>query len=192
LAAPQPYRRGVDRLLSKRPESLALERRIAVTNLPAAEEHLQPVVGGAREDHAAQDLAPLGCGERRANRRAAQKAVAGRDEFLDGSRESLLAGYPRRGLLHIVWNLPAKPRPEFGSQPLADGLDRGLVGGRGSFGRGERLASHGHRERETLGHERREPFRETGHGGGGDVGHAERVATEETPGQATDETQEKH
>ena len=83
VAAPQPDAGGVDRLLPERPEALALERRVAVAHLAAGEERLQAVVGGARQHHAAQDLAALVGGERGPDRGAAQEAVAGVDEFLD-------------------------------------------------------------------------------------------------------------
>ena len=94
LAAPQPDARGVDRLLPERSESLALERRVAVADLAAGEERLQPVVGGARQDHAAQDLAPLVGVERGPDRRAAQEAVAGVANLLDRLRNALAGGTP--------------------------------------------------------------------------------------------------
>ncbi len=59
VAAAQPDAGRVDRFLPERSESLALERRVAVADLAAGEERLQPVVGRARQDHAAQDLAAL-------------------------------------------------------------------------------------------------------------------------------------
>ena len=55
----------VDRLLPERAESLSLERHAAVAHLAAREERLQPVVGRARQDHAAQDLDALLRGQRR-------------------------------------------------------------------------------------------------------------------------------
>ena len=60
LAAAQADAGGVDRLLPERAEPLPLERRVAVAHFAAGEERLQPVVGRAGQQHAAQDLAPLG------------------------------------------------------------------------------------------------------------------------------------
>ena len=58
-AAAQAKRRGADRLLTERAESLALKRRVLVPDLAAREERLQPIVGGARQEHAAQQRAAL-------------------------------------------------------------------------------------------------------------------------------------
>jgi hypothetical protein len=63
LAAAQAGGRRIDRFLSERAESLALERRALVAHLAAGEELLQAVVDRPREDHAAQDCAPLVHGE---------------------------------------------------------------------------------------------------------------------------------
>ena len=81
VAAAQPDGGGVDRFLTERPESLALERHALIRDLAAREELLQAVVDGARQHHAAQDLAPFvrrsatrrsprGRGSRRRRRRA--------------------------------------------------------------------------------------------------------------------------
>ena len=75
-AAAEPDRRGVDRLLSERSESLALERDVAVANVAAREERFQLVVDGPREDHPAQDLDALVTGQRPLDGGAPQKAVA--------------------------------------------------------------------------------------------------------------------
>ena len=88
--------RGVDRLLAERAESLALKRRVAEPHFPAREERLQAIVGGAREEHAAQDLAALVGGQRRLDRRPPQEAVAGVTNLLDCLREAL-AGDDARG-----------------------------------------------------------------------------------------------
>ena len=96
LATPQPDPRGVDRLLSQRAESLALKGRFTEPHLPAHEERLQAVVGGAREEHAAQDLAPLVGRQRRLDRRPPQEAVTGVADLLDCLRKAL-AGDDARG-----------------------------------------------------------------------------------------------
>ena len=80
-APAQPDGRRVDCLLPERPESLALKRRAAVVHLAAREELLEPVVHGAGEHHAAQDLAPLVGGQRGRNRLACEEAVAGIEKF---------------------------------------------------------------------------------------------------------------
>jgi hypothetical protein len=75
-AASEPDAGGVDRLLTERAKSLALECGPRVADVAAGEEALEPVVGGARQDHPAQDFQPLGSGQRRDDRRAPHEAVA--------------------------------------------------------------------------------------------------------------------
>ena len=82
----------VDRFLPERSESLALERRRAVAHFGSGEERLQPRVGGAREQHAAQDLEPLVVREARGDRFAREEAVA----RLDGMRRRLRRSARRR------------------------------------------------------------------------------------------------
>ena len=75
-AATQPDCAGINRLLAERAEALALEGPLAPADFPAHEQLLQAVVHGASQDHAAQDLAALVGGERRADRLAREKPVA--------------------------------------------------------------------------------------------------------------------
>ena len=89
FATPQPDSRGVDRLLSQRAESLALKGRVPEPHFPAREERFQAIVGGTREEHAAQDLAPLTCVQRRLDRRPPQEAVTGVADLLDCLRKAL-------------------------------------------------------------------------------------------------------
>jgi hypothetical protein len=49
--------------VTERSKSFALECAFAVTDLSPREKYLQPVIGGARQQHAAKDLAPLGSGQ---------------------------------------------------------------------------------------------------------------------------------
>lgn len=101
-AGPQGNRTGVDGFLSQRAEALPLERALAPTYFPAHEQLLQAIVHGAREHHAAQDLATLVGGQRRANRFAGKKAVAGLDDFGARLLESRDGGGPRRRLVDPV------------------------------------------------------------------------------------------
>jgi len=82
-AAAQANRRRVDRFLPEGTEAFALERAGAVANLAAGEELFEAVVGGAREDHAAQDFALFLGRKRCRDGLATQKSVAGVDDFSD-------------------------------------------------------------------------------------------------------------
>jgi hypothetical protein len=55
-AAAQPHGGAIDRFLPERSKTLALKRVGAEPHLAAEKERLEAVVGGAREDHAAEDL----------------------------------------------------------------------------------------------------------------------------------------
>src|SRR5687767_14453750 len=59
-AAFESDRTGIDGLLAQRAKSFSLESRIAVTDLAAGEERLQPVIGSSSEKHASQDFVLLG------------------------------------------------------------------------------------------------------------------------------------
>src|SRR5207248_9587554 len=75
-SAAQTDARGVDGFLTEGTETFSLERDVAVLDLAAGEKRLQPVVGGARQQHAAQDLAALVARERRLDRGATQESIA--------------------------------------------------------------------------------------------------------------------
>ena len=75
-AAPQPDAGGVDRFLSERPKSLSLKRNVVELDLAAEEELLETIVHGARQHHAAQDLAAFVRGQRRRDGFAVEEAVA--------------------------------------------------------------------------------------------------------------------
>src|SRR5688572_32943101 len=62
--AAETQRRGVNRFLSERSESLALERRAAVFDFAAGEELLQAVIHGTSQDHPAQHFETLVVTER--------------------------------------------------------------------------------------------------------------------------------
>ena len=158
LAAAQPNGRRVDRLLAEGPEPLPLERCASVPDFAAREERLQPVVGRAREDHAAQDLDALLARERRFDRLAAQETVAGLEQL-------------RLGLLHPHFDAhPGDRVPERLGGKVIDGaeqrlghrapqrFDGGLVAaGVGGGDRAEGLERGGERERKALRDERPEP-----------------------------------
>ena len=162
FAAAQPNGRRVHGFLPERSESFPLKRHVAVFDLAAGKEGLQPVVRGARQQHAAQDLAALVGRQRRFDRRTAHEAVAvveqlgkraGDAHFGRNARCRLRqAGRERTGL-ETPRQLAAKHRCErvdfrFRARcaPARDGLER--VDG---IGQGERM---------PLGDERAEPARE--------------------------------
>ena len=95
-AATQADRRGVNRFLTQRPESFALEGGAPKLDLAAGEQRLQPRIGRAREQHAAQNLAPLVGVQRRLDRRAAEESVARVDEVGVRLRDARLGRGPRR------------------------------------------------------------------------------------------------
>ncbi len=74
--------RGIDRLLTERSETLALESRVPVSHFAADEERFQAVVGGSREDHAAKNFAALVRRQRRPQGRPPQKRVARREDLI--------------------------------------------------------------------------------------------------------------
>ena len=128
-AAPQADAGGVDRFLAERAESLALERGGAVLDLAAGEERLQPVVGGARQHHAAQDLDALVAGQRGLNGGAAQKAVARLQQLGVRVRHPRGGGGPRRRVGQPV-RQPARAcsrARQLAPQRRAQRLDRRLV-----------------------------------------------------------------
>ena len=147
-AAPQPDRRRVDRFLPERSEALALERRVAVADFAAGEERLQPVVDGAREDHAAQDLAPLvvASGTRRSPR--GEKPVAGGDQLVDALRPPRLHAHGRRRLDRLVAGRPRR-RPIAARAPAARARRRSRAhwpaptSRRGRTPTGRRVAANG-------------------------------------------------
>ena len=77
----------------------APSRRI---DLAAEEERLEAVVGGARQQHAAQDLETLVARQRRGDRRAAQEAVAGVEQFGVCLIQPRRRGRSRRGVGEAV------------------------------------------------------------------------------------------
>ena len=153
LATPQPDPRGVDRLLSQRAESLALKGRFAEPHLPAHEERLQAVVGGAREEHAAQDLAALVGRQGGLDRRPPQEAVTGVADLLDCLGKAL-AGDDARGRVAEAGGKELREalfeRRREGTAKIVDGL-----------GVEQRTADRGPRTRGRDGFERRD-----GRGGG--------------------------
>ena len=97
-AAPQADRGAKDRLLPQRAEALALKDAFGVAHFAGIEKGLEAIVGRPREDHAAQDLAPLINRQRRFNRRPAQKSVAVVEQLFARLRHSRVGGHPNRRL----------------------------------------------------------------------------------------------
>ena len=118
-AAAQPDRRRVDRFLPERPEALALKRGAAVPDVAAGEERLEAIVGGAREQHAAEDLAPFVGRQRRFDRGAAQKTVAGVDELGVRLADARAGGDARRRVGEAGRQ---RPRAQAPRQLAAQGL----------------------------------------------------------------------
>jgi len=83
VAAAEADRGSVNRLLAEGAEAFALKGGRSVANLAAGEELLEPVVGSAGEDHAAQDFAFLVGRERCRDCLAPQKTIACVDHFAD-------------------------------------------------------------------------------------------------------------
>ena len=101
IAAPQADPGGVDRFLPERAKALPLKCGVTVSHLAAGEECLEPVVGRAGEDHAAQDLATFVRREAGANLRTPEEPVAGVEEFVHGSASPLAGADAGRGFSEI-------------------------------------------------------------------------------------------
>ena len=169
LAAAQPDGRRVDRLLPERPESLPLERCAVVPDLAPREERLQAVVGGAGEQHSAEDLDAFRGRERRLDRLAAEEPVARLQELRLGLLDPRVDRDPRRRLVETLRRqVIDRVQQRFGER-AAESLDGVLVAaGVRRRDRAERLQVRTEREREALRDERAEPRgeREPRPGGG--------------------------
>ena len=100
-AAPQTNPGGVDRFLPERAKALPLKCGVTVSHLAAGEESLEPVVGRAGEDHAAEDLAAFVRREAGANLCTPEEPVAGVEEFVHGSASPLDGADAGRGFSEI-------------------------------------------------------------------------------------------
>ncbi len=118
----------VDGFLSQRTEAFALKRRVAVADLAAREKRFQAVVGGARQHHAAQNLAALVRCQRRFDRRSAEEAVARVQEFRERLLEADVSGRARRGVRQIRRHA-VRPQPlgELAPQRGTKRVDGGLA-----------------------------------------------------------------
>jgi len=74
--APQPHGGAVDRFLAERSKALSLEGVRPESHFAAEKERLEAVVGGAREDHAAEDLEAFLACQRGLDRQPPEKPVA--------------------------------------------------------------------------------------------------------------------
>src|SRR5207248_11271126 len=93
----------------------------AVAHFAAEEEGLEPIVGRACENHAAEDLNALVGRQRRLDRHASEESVALLDERRVRLGESPLRAHARRGLRQSarkrrlyepLGQLAAEPRPQ--------------------------------------------------------------------------------
>ncbi len=98
LAAAEPDSGRVDRLLAERAESLSLEWGAAMAHLASREEGLQAIVGGARQEHSAEDLDPLLPRQARGNRFPREEAVARLEELAPRLLQARRDGDARRRL----------------------------------------------------------------------------------------------
>jgi hypothetical protein len=135
----------------------------AVADFAGGEQRLQAVVGGARQQHAAQHLEALVAGERRLDGGAAQEAVAvveQRSHRLSRSASPPMSAASCRQCPAAGRAAPASP--ELAAQRRPERVDVRLTARLGAAGhritRVERLRE---RERMPLGDERAEPAGET-------------------------------
>ena len=150
VAPPKADARGVDGFLAETPESLALERRVTVANFAAGEERLQPIVGCAGQDHAAQDLSTLVGRERRAERGAAEESVAGLHELLDRTLVALGRLDSGRRLDALGRREVLQSRAECGFEGGSKCVERRLVGPDRALARIESRAHGSNGERKAL------------------------------------------
>jgi hypothetical protein len=120
----QPQGRAEDRLLAQGAKALPLEPDALVLHLAAREERLEPVVGRAREDHPAQELAPLRRRDGGGDRLAAQEAVAGLDEVRPRAGQALGRFHAGRRLGQARRRRTSEALP----QRLAQGRPQGVEG----------------------------------------------------------------
>ena len=106
-AAAQTDSGCVDRFLSKRSESLALKRHSPIPDVAAGEERLEAIVGGAREDHPAQDLESFLAGDRGDDRLAAEEPVAVVEDRTSRLLKPACRGHARRRLTEAHGNAAA-------------------------------------------------------------------------------------
>ena len=119
----------VDRFLAERAEALALKGLHAPAHLAAHEELLQPVVDGAGEAHAAQDLLALVARERRGERLALQPAVTGLGDLRPRLFEAADGRHTRRRLVEglAARYVAVEPAGEFAAEHRPQRLEPGLV-----------------------------------------------------------------
>jgi hypothetical protein len=101
----QAQGRCVNGFLAQRAKTFTLKRRVAVSHLGAGEEQLEPVVGGAGEHHAAENLPAFGRGEGCLDGRATQEPVACVEQLFDGGTPSRRCGDSRGCVRQIGWML---------------------------------------------------------------------------------------
>ncbi len=162
LAATEPNPRGVDGFLPERSKPLALEGRVAVADFPAGEERLQPRVGRAGEDHAAEDLAALVGRERGSDRGAAKEAVARLHELISGQLETRGRFHAGRCLQPFGWRDVLQASPERGLERGAQSIERRFVGSDRALARVERGANGGNRKWVSFDDERFQATRKFG------------------------------
>ena len=154
LATTEPNARRVDGFLTERSEPLALKRRVAVADFPAGEERLQPRVGRAGEDHAAQDFAALVGRERGADRGPVEKAVARLHELISSQLKTGGRFDAGRRLQPFGRGDVLQPSPERGVEGRAQRVERRLVGADRALARVERGAHRCDREGVSFDDER--------------------------------------
>ncbi len=162
VAAPQPDRGRVNRFLSERSKSLALERGVAVPHLATGEERLEAIVGRARQHHAAQDLAALVRRQGLPDRGASQESVARIHELVDRKLETLRRVDAGRRLERLARRDVLQARAQLAGEALPHGVDRRRITAHGSAARVERRAHRREREGKPLGDEGFEPAGEIG------------------------------
>ncbi len=177
FAAAEPDARGVDRFLSERPKAFTLECRLTVADFPAGEERLQAGVGGARQHHAAEDLAAFVRSQRGTNRGPAQEAVAGVYQLIDRELESLLCIDPRRRFNRLRRGEPVRAGTKLSSEHAPEGLERCDIRLRQTGARLERRLDDRKCEGETFDDERVKPSREFGRRPGRCLGHGRNATT---------------
>ena len=164
LSRRQAHRRAVDRFLPQRSKALALERRRAESDFAAEEEGLEAVVGGAREQHAAQDLEAFVARQRRGDRGAAEEAVDRVEQLGVRLLHARGGGRPRRRVRQPVRKRARlQPLLQLAPQRRTRGLDRRFVSRVAAAGRRLEGVEHiGERKRMPLGDERAEAARDAG------------------------------
>ena len=162
-AASESDGRSVDGFLPQRAKALALKGRAFEADLAADEELFEPVVHGARQHHASEDVAPLVGRQRSRNAFARKKTVAGLEQLFSCFVQSLGRLDARRSVRQAGAVQPSQLDCERGTEAAGELLDRGRILARLTESPSlDRALHHRKGKRKTLDNEGHQASRDSG------------------------------